>query len=119
MGHAKIGVIKGMAVMTPDGLSSVAYATDQMELILMSLIGAGSVKVLTLIMIINLRNTTESANVFVPFTYIHRPHPSPRGDRGRESHHASGLDTHAIGCWNARCARDGAISFPENVFQRL
>ncbi|MFD1677456.1 APC family permease [Alicyclobacillus fodiniaquatilis] len=44
MGHAKIGVIKGMAVMTPDALSSVAYATDQMELILMSLIGAGSAK---------------------------------------------------------------------------
>ncbi len=42
--HAKIGVIKGMAVMTPDALSSVAYATDQMELILVALIGAASTK---------------------------------------------------------------------------
>ncbi|MCL6516689.1 APC family permease [Alicyclobacillus sp.] len=39
--HVKIGVLKGMAVMTPDALSSVAYATDQMELILAVLIGAG------------------------------------------------------------------------------
>lgn len=44
MGHAKIGVIKGMAVMTPDALSSVAYATDQMELVLVSVIGAASSK---------------------------------------------------------------------------
>lgn len=40
----KIGVLKGMAVMTPDALSSVAYATDQMELVLMVLIGAASTK---------------------------------------------------------------------------
>jgi amino acid transporter len=39
--HVKIGVLKGMALMTPDALSSVAYATDQMELILAVLIGAG------------------------------------------------------------------------------
>ncbi len=42
--HAQIGVLKGMAVMTPDALSSVAYATDSMESILAILIpvGAGS-----------------------------------------------------------------------------
>ncbi|MCF8566170.1 APC family permease [Alicyclobacillus tolerans] len=42
--HAKIGVLKGMAVMTPDALSSVAYATDQMESILAVLIAAGAAK---------------------------------------------------------------------------
>lgn len=40
--HAQIGILKGMAVMTPDALSSVAYATDQMEFILATLIGAGA-----------------------------------------------------------------------------
>src|SRR5579875_3021194 len=40
--HAKIGIIKGMAVMTPDALSSVAYATDQMEQVLAVLIGVGA-----------------------------------------------------------------------------
>ena len=40
--HAQIGVFKGMAVMTPDALSSVAYATDQMESILAALIAAGA-----------------------------------------------------------------------------
>jgi len=40
--HAQIGVFKGMAVMTPDALSSVAYATDQMESILAVLIAAGA-----------------------------------------------------------------------------
>lgn len=42
--HAQIGVLKGMAVMTPDALSSVAYATDSMEGILAILIpvSAGS-----------------------------------------------------------------------------
>lgn len=40
--HAKIGILKGMAVMTPDALSSVAYATDQMELILGVLIGSAA-----------------------------------------------------------------------------
>lgn len=43
-GDVKIGVFKGMAVMTPDALSSVAYATDQMEIILVALIGAASTK---------------------------------------------------------------------------
>ncbi|WP_436664131.1 APC family permease [Alicyclobacillus acidoterrestris] len=43
-GHSKIGVLKGMAVMTPDALSSVAYATDQMELILASVVSATSAK---------------------------------------------------------------------------
>jgi len=38
--HAQIGVLKGMAVMTPDALSSVAYATDQMEQILTVLLAA-------------------------------------------------------------------------------
>lgn len=33
-----------MAVMTPDALSSVAYATDQMEMILLAVIGAASAK---------------------------------------------------------------------------
>jgi amino acid transporter len=33
-----------MAIMTPDALSSVAYATDQMELVLVALIGAASTK---------------------------------------------------------------------------
>lgn len=42
--YSKIGVIKGMAIMTPDALSSVAYASDQMELILVALIGAASTK---------------------------------------------------------------------------
>ncbi|WP_054971031.1 APC family permease [Alicyclobacillus ferrooxydans] len=42
--HAKIGVLKGMAVMTPDALSSVAYATDQMESILVVVIGASASK---------------------------------------------------------------------------
>lgn len=42
--HTKIGVIKGMAVMTPDALSSVAYATDQMEIVLAVLIGAAAAK---------------------------------------------------------------------------
>ncbi|MFD1677837.1 APC family permease [Alicyclobacillus fodiniaquatilis] len=40
--HAKIGILKGMAVMTPDALSSVAYATDQMEAVLAGLITAAS-----------------------------------------------------------------------------
>ncbi|GMA51541.1 APC family permease [Alicyclobacillus contaminans] len=40
----KIGVLRGMAIMTPDALSSVAYATDQMEMILAILIGAASAK---------------------------------------------------------------------------
>ncbi|MFB5191414.1 APC family permease [Alicyclobacillus fastidiosus] len=40
--HVRIGVLKGMAVMTPDALSSVAYATDQMEDILAGLIIATS-----------------------------------------------------------------------------
>lgn len=40
--HAQIGIFKGMAVMTPDALSSVAYATDQMESILAILIGASA-----------------------------------------------------------------------------
>jgi amino acid transporter len=40
--HAKIGILKGMAVMTPDALSSVAYATDQMEQVLAVLIGVGA-----------------------------------------------------------------------------
>ncbi|MCL6593082.1 MAG: amino acid permease, partial [Alicyclobacillus sp.] len=40
--HVKIGVLRGMAIMTPDALSSVAYATDQMELILAALIGASA-----------------------------------------------------------------------------
>ncbi len=40
--HAKIGILKGMAVMTPDALSSVAYATDQMEQVLAILIGIGA-----------------------------------------------------------------------------
>lgn len=44
LNSAKIGVLKGMAVMTPDALSSVAYATDQMELVLMVLITAASTK---------------------------------------------------------------------------
>ncbi|WP_026974966.1 APC family permease [Alicyclobacillus contaminans] len=42
--HVKIGVLRGMAIMTPDALSSVAYATDQMEMILAILIGAASAK---------------------------------------------------------------------------
>jgi amino acid transporter len=42
--HSKIGIIKGMAVMTPDALSSVAYATDQMEMILAVLIGGVAAK---------------------------------------------------------------------------
>lgn len=37
--HVTIGVFKGMAIMTPDALSSVAYATDQMEQVLLILIG--------------------------------------------------------------------------------
>jgi amino acid transporter len=40
--HSKIGIFKGMAVMTPDALSSVAYATDQMEQVLAVVIGAGA-----------------------------------------------------------------------------
>ena len=40
--HAQIGIIRGMATMTPDALSSVAYATDQMESILAALIAAGA-----------------------------------------------------------------------------
>lgn len=40
--HSQIGIIKGMATMTPDALSSVAYATDQMESILAVLIAAGA-----------------------------------------------------------------------------
>ncbi|MBX5437859.1 MAG: APC family permease [Alicyclobacillaceae bacterium] len=40
--NVRIGIIKGMAVMTPDALSSVAYATDQMEFVLSVLIGAGA-----------------------------------------------------------------------------
>ncbi len=40
--NAKIGIFKGMAVMTPDALSSVAYATDQMEQVLAILIGVGA-----------------------------------------------------------------------------
>lgn len=40
--NAQIGVLKGMAVMTPDALSSVAYATDSMESILALVIGAGA-----------------------------------------------------------------------------
>ena len=42
--HARIGIFKGMAVMTPDALSSVAYATDQMESILVAVIGVASTK---------------------------------------------------------------------------
>jgi amino acid transporter len=42
--HAKIGILRGMAVMTPDALSSVAYATDQMEFVLAVLIGATATK---------------------------------------------------------------------------
>lgn len=42
--RVKIGVLRGMAVMTPDALSSVAYATDQMESILAVLIAAGAAK---------------------------------------------------------------------------
>ncbi|GMA61580.1 APC family permease [Alicyclobacillus fastidiosus] len=40
--QVRIGVLKGMAVMTPDALSSVAYATDQMEGILAGLLVATS-----------------------------------------------------------------------------
>ncbi|MCL6442792.1 MAG: APC family permease [Alicyclobacillus sp.] len=40
--RAQIGVLKGMAIMTPDALSSVAYATDQMEFILTAVIGTGA-----------------------------------------------------------------------------
>ncbi|MCL6452977.1 MAG: APC family permease [Alicyclobacillus sp.] len=40
----KIGIFRGMAVMTPDALSSVAYATDQMESILVVLTGAAATK---------------------------------------------------------------------------
>jgi len=40
--HSRIGILKGMAVMTPDALSSVAYASDQMEQILAVLISAGA-----------------------------------------------------------------------------
>ncbi|MBX6351987.1 MAG: APC family permease [Thermoflavifilum sp.] len=39
--HVKIGILRGMAVMTPDALSSVAYATDQMEYVLAALIAVG------------------------------------------------------------------------------
>jgi len=42
--HSKIGIFKGLAVMTPDALSSVAYATDQMQIILGLLIGVGATK---------------------------------------------------------------------------
>ncbi|GGJ07773.1 amino acid permease [Alicyclobacillus cellulosilyticus] len=40
--HVQIGIFRGMAVMTPDALSSVAYATDQMEIVLALIIGAGA-----------------------------------------------------------------------------
>lgn len=40
--HVKIGIFRGMAIMTPDALSSVAYATDQMEFILAALIGGAA-----------------------------------------------------------------------------
>ncbi len=40
--HVKIGIFRGMAILTPDALSSVAYATDQMEFILASIIGTGA-----------------------------------------------------------------------------
>ncbi len=40
--HVRIGIFRGMAILTPDALSSVAYATDQMEFILASIIGAGA-----------------------------------------------------------------------------
>ncbi len=40
--HVKIGIFRGMAILTPDALSSVAYATDQMEFILASVIGVGA-----------------------------------------------------------------------------
>ncbi|CAM3850732.1 APC family permease [Alicyclobacillus pomorum] len=42
--QVKIGVFRGMAIMTPDALSSVAYATDQMEMILAVLIGTSAAK---------------------------------------------------------------------------
>ncbi|MDQ0189703.1 APC family permease [Alicyclobacillus cycloheptanicus] len=42
--HVRIGVLRGMAVLTPDALSSVAYATDQMESVLAVLIAAGAAK---------------------------------------------------------------------------
>lgn len=42
--HVKIGIFKGMAVMTPDALSSVAYATDQMEGILGGLLVAAATR---------------------------------------------------------------------------
>lgn len=42
--HSQIGIIRGMATMTPDALSSVAYATDQMESILAALIAAGAAR---------------------------------------------------------------------------
>ncbi len=40
--HVKIGIFRGMAILTPDALSSVAYATDQMEFILATIIGSGA-----------------------------------------------------------------------------
>ena len=40
--RVKIGILRGMAIMTPDALSSVAYATDQMESVLAVLIAAGA-----------------------------------------------------------------------------
>ena len=40
--HVKIGILRGMAILTPDALSSVAYATDQMEFVLASIIGVGA-----------------------------------------------------------------------------
>jgi amino acid transporter len=40
--QTRIGVLQGMALLTPDALSSVAYATDQMESILAVLMAAGA-----------------------------------------------------------------------------
>ena len=40
--HVRIGILRGMAILTPDALSSVAYATDQMEFVLASIIGIGA-----------------------------------------------------------------------------
>ncbi len=40
--QARIGALQGMALLTPDALSSVAYATDQMESVLAVLIAAGA-----------------------------------------------------------------------------
>jgi amino acid transporter len=42
--HVKIGILRGMAVMTPDALSSVAYATDQMEYVLAALVAVSASK---------------------------------------------------------------------------